>query len=164
MAQLSASIYDYLNRKVDYLAFDGAKPDNGGEAKLTSSLIVDGGSGALTTGIQKLVQRFLLELLTEKGSLQYQPDRGTLFITYARTGYIRTTAQLISAFNSAELDVANNLRLEENFNTDPLDERYESANLLSATLNGDTAFLSIRVNSKAGESRSVIYPLRVTTV
>ena len=60
--------------------------------------------------------------------------------------------------------MANNLRLEEDFNTDPLDERYESANLLSATLNGDTAFLSIQVNSKAGESRSVIYPLRVTTV
>jgi len=164
MAELSASIYDYIGRTVDYLAFDGAKPDNGGEAKLSPAMVMPGKSGALTTGIQKLVQRFILELLTEKGSLQYQPSRGTLFMTYLRIGYIRTTSQLIALFNSSELDIRNNLRLEEDFVNDPLDERYANAELLSATLSGDMAYLSIRIHSQAGDSRSVIYPLRVTTV
>jgi hypothetical protein len=159
MTQLSAPISAYVGRTVDMLAFDDAKAT--GEAKLTQALVQPQQSGALTTGIQKLVQRFLIELLTERGSLEYLPDRGTFFITQVRAGSIRTSQELFVAFSSAELDLRNNLRLEDNASTDPLDEQYGSATLLAASLSGDTASLSIEVTSAAGTSRKVIYPLRV---
>lgn len=159
---LEATIYEYVNRTVDYLAFDGANPD--AEVQLTPSFLLPGQSGALTTGIQKLVQRFLLELLTEKGSLQYTPGRGTVFMTQLRLGYIRTTAQLIALFNTVELDIRNSLRLEENFEKDPADERFKQAELISASLSGDRAYLNIKVLSQAGTSRTVIYPLRITAI
>lgn len=161
MSQLSGTVQRYQGRTIDYLAFDDAKLK--GDALLSQSLVKQGQSGAITTGIQKLVQRFLLELLTETGSLDYQPDRGCLFISELRAGRIRTSAALFSAFTSAELDVRNHLRNEDTYN-DPDDERYQRATLVSASLFGDQAFLNIRVLSVAGESREVIYPLRVSAV
>ena len=162
MAQLSASVAAYAGRTVDMLAFDDAKAS--GEAKLSQTLVKPQQSGALTTGIQKLAQRFLVELLTEKGSLEYLPDRGTFFITQIRAGIIHTSQELFAAFSAAELDVRNNLRLEDDIDNDPLDEQYRSANLLTASLFGDTASLTIEVFSAAGTSRTIIYPLRVATV
>lgn len=158
MAALSANIKDYQGRTVDYLAFDDAKAS--GEALLTQQLVKAGGSGALITGIEKLVQRILLELLTEQGSLEYAPSRGTFFMTLLRLGQVRTSQSLFSSFSSAELDVRNNITGDET-SSDPRDERYGSVELLNASLLGDTATLSIRVTSLAGESRTVIYPLRV---
>lgn len=159
MSQLSGTVQQYQGRTIDYLAFDDAKAK--GDALLSQALIKPGQSGAITTGIQKLVQRFLLELLTEAGSLDYQPGRGCLFITRVRAGLINTSASLFSAFATAELDIRNNLRNEDTFN-DPDDERYQRATLISASLSGDKAFLNIRVLSVAGESREIIYPLRVS--
>jgi len=161
MTQLSAGVKDYVGRTVDFLAFDDAKAS--GDTLLTQALVQPGQSGALITGIEKLVQRFLLELLTEQGSLDYMLNRGTFFMTALRSGIVRTSQDLFSTFSSAEVDVRNNLRQEEDI-TDPADERYGSAKLLAASLFGDTATLSIQVNSVAGESRTVIYPLRIAAV
>lgn len=159
MTQQSGTIQQYLGRTIDVLAFDNAKVS--GEAQLSQSLVLPGQSGAVITGIQKLVQRFLIELLTEAASLNYQPLRGTQFITAIRAGVVRTSADLFSQYTLAELDVRQNLQAEESA-TDPKDERYSSAELLSASLFGDTATLRINVVSVAGESRKVIFPLRVS--
>ncbi len=156
---LSASIQSYVGRTVDYLAFDEAKLTR---TRLTQRLVLPGQSGALIAGIEKLTQRFLLELLTEQGSLEYQPSRGTFFITEIRAGAIRTSQQLISSFSSAELTLRNSL-VQEELDSDPADERYRSAVLNSAAVSGDTATLDITLSSQAGESRTVIYPLRINT-
>lgn len=158
MTRLSTSVIDYKNRKVDMLAFDDAKAS--GEALVTQALLQPNSGGALTTGINKLVQRFILELLTERGSLQYQPDRGTFFMTQFRSGIIQTSQALFSAFSTAEVDLKKNLKLEES-DSDPADERYDSSELLNASLDGDRANLSIKVVSRAGESITFIYPLRI---
>lgn len=160
--QLTATVRDYVGRTVDYLAFDNARVT--GDALLNQALIQPGQTGALITGIEKLVQRFLLELLTEQGSMEYQPNRGTFFMTALRYGMVQTSGELFAEFSTAELDVREKLRLEEDFVNDPADERYAEAVLLSASLSGDTATLSIRVSSVAGESRTVIYPLRIAAV
>jgi hypothetical protein len=158
MATLSANVKDYQGRTVDLLAFDGARAS--GDTLLSQELAAPGRPGALITGIEKLVQRVLLELLTEQGSLTYSPDRGTFFMTSLRLGQVRTSQALFSAFSSAELDVKINITGDETAE-DPADERYGSVTLLSVSLLGDTATLSIRVTSLAGEGRTVIYPLRV---
>jgi hypothetical protein len=158
---LSASVQTYVGKTVDLLAFDNAKAT--GEALLSQQLVLPGQSGALIAGIEKLVQRFLLELLTERGSLIYDPSRGTFFMTRIRAGFLRTSQDLFSEFSTAEVELRNVLRLEE-ADTDPPDERYANATLLSADLSGDTATLQIQVSSQAGTSRKVIYPLRVTAI
>jgi len=160
MTQLTATVREYAGRTVDLLAFDGMTLQ--GEALLEPTLA--SGSGALVTGIQKLAQRFLIELLTEQGTLDYALNRGTLLMTQFRSGVLRTSQDLFSAFSSAEVDVRNNLRLEEDSTVDPADERYGSAQLLGATLLGDTATLRIQLTSAAGESRTIIYPLRATAL
>jgi len=159
MTQLSGTVQQYQGRTIDYLAFDDAKAT--GDALLSQLLVKPGQSGAIIAGIQKLVQRFLLELLTEAGSLTYQPQRGCFFITEIRAGLVNTSAALFSAFSAAESDIRDNLRNEDKF-SDPDDERYQRSTLLSASLSGDQAILNIRVLSVAGESRDVIFPLRVS--
>lgn len=161
MSELSATVIDYAGRTVDYLAFDDAQL--GSEALLSQVLVKPGKSGSLITGILKLVQRFLLELLTEQGSLTYTPERGTLFMTALRMGVVRTSQDLFSTFSSAEAELRIKLKLEETVN-DPADERYGSATLLSASLFGDTANLNIQINSLSGDSRNIIFPLRITAI
>lgn len=159
MTQLSGTLSQYGGRTVDFLAFDDMKVN--GDTQLTQALVLPGQTGALITGIEKLVQRFLLELLTERGSLQYTPQRGTLFLTKIRAGMINTSQALFAVFNAAELELRNTLKMEENKLTEPADERYKQATLLAASLLGDVATLSIQVQSMEEESRTVIYPLRV---
>lgn len=157
---LSGTIPQYAGRTVDFLAFDGARPV--GDTQLSPVLVQPEQSGALTTGIEKLVQRFLLELLTEKGSLHYDLTRGTFFMTQIRAGFLRTSQDLFAAFSSAEVELRTNLQQEEDLTTDPADECYRSASLLAASLFGDMATLSIRILSMADEDRTIIYPLRVS--
>jgi hypothetical protein len=160
MTQLSGTLHQYVGRTVDVLAFDDAKAT--GDALLTQTLVQPGQSGALITGIEKLVQRFLLELLTEQGSMPYALARGTFFMTQIRAGMLSTSQDLFAAFGAAELEIRTNLRTEEDVATNPADERYKSASLLAASLQGDLAVLTIQVMSVADVSRTVIYPLRVS--
>jgi hypothetical protein len=159
MTQLSGTTAQYGGRTVDFLAFEDMKVS--GDTQLTQALVLSGQGGAVITGIEKLVQRFLLELLTERGSLQYTPDRGTLFITKIRAGMVSTSQALFAVFNAAELELRNTLKMEEDKLIEPADECYKQATLLAASLLGDFATLSIQVQSMAEESRTIIYPLRV---
>jgi hypothetical protein len=67
MTQLSGTVQQYVGRTSDLLAFDDAAIQ--GNALLTQTLVKPGQGGALIAGIEKLVQRFILELFTEKGSI-----------------------------------------------------------------------------------------------
>lgn len=159
MTQLSGTTAQYGGRTIDFLAFENMKAS--GDAQLTQALVLPGQAGALITGIEKLVQRFLLELLTERGSLHYDLQRGTFFITKIRAGMISTSQSLFAVFNAAELELRNTLKMEEDKLNEPADECYKQATLLAASLLGDFATLSIQVQSMAEESRTIIYPLRV---
>lgn len=152
------TVSQYADRTVDMLAF----PEIPGSPTYQSAqtLVAPGFSGAVVTGIRKLFQRYLLELLTEAGSMPYAPNRGTQFMTRLRYGFVRTTQELHATFVEAETDVRVNLQLEESQN-DPDDERYDSSKLLNATLSGDSVMLTIQVVSLAGDELTVIQPLTV---
>lgn len=152
------SISDYLDRTVDVMAYQGVVPS--GEALLSPDLITADNGGMVCTGTQKLAQRFLLELLTEKGSIPYQEDRGCEFITDARNGVFRTAADVLASFSAALLDIENNL-LEEEADDEPDDEKYASAEVLSVSLATNVAAVTVRVTSVAGSSRKVILPIHV---
>lgn len=152
------TLKDYVGRSVDLYALADAPGRSDG---LSSQVIVSpSNQGQLIAGIRKLFQRFVVELLTEQGSLTYKADRGTLFIPKIRIGSIRTTQELYAAFVDAEMDIRVNLQLEE-LQTDPPDERYKSASLEAASLFGDTVTMTIKITSQAGTELTVIYPLNV---
>lgn len=146
-------------RSYDVLAFQGAKPI--GEVQLQQIIFSETAAGMLCTGVQKLAQRFVLELLTEQGSMLYLPDRGTTFMIRFRQGYLRVEADVFIAFYLALNDLELNLTAEE-LATDPFDERYGSATLDSVTILAGTVVLHITLMSLAGTSRAVILPVATT--
>ncbi len=158
---LSSTVIDYKGRTVDYLAFDDIKA--AGDALLTQQLVKPKASGALISGIQKVIQRFLLELLTGAGSLDYLPGRGTMLMPALQAGVIRTTQDLFSYFNVAAKTAKENVVAEE-IDSDPDDERIADVTLLSASLLGDTAVINISFVTVAGDSLTVLYPLRVSAI
>lgn len=157
----TAKTSDYTGRKVDILAFDGAYSDV--LFPLEQSLYGKSyASGKVCAGIQKLTQRWLIELLTPLGSLPYLPDRGSNFINQARSGRIRTEADASSAFYFALERVATNLITEDSNGTYPDDEKYKDASLISIKIEtGSKLSLSVRLDSLAGESRIFVVPLTV---
>lgn len=161
MAQLSATVDQYLGRTVDLLLYDGMAV--GADTLLTPALVLPGQSGALITGVQKLVQRFLLELFTELGSMTYASTRGCNFMRDARRGGWRTPTDVEQSFYTSLLNVKRNL-IQDELSTDPDDERFASAKLLSVVVNADSVVLHIQVLSQAGTARKVLFPLRVNNL
>lgn len=150
------SLQDFATRKYDVLAFQ--KVDAAGDSQAGLALYDEDQSGRICTGIQKLSQRWALEFLTEIGSMPYRPERGCDFMTLVRKGRFRSQADIISAFNSSALLITRNLRNEE---TDamPDDERFDSAELLSAAILADYMYLRVMIMSRAGDGRAVILPV-----
>ena len=159
MADQYATLTDYIGRTVDIAAFKGWKPNE--HVQVEQALILPGKSGELITGIEKLLQRFTIELLTEEGTLVYLPERGTGFMTSARTGFWRTTGDVQDAFSLSLIDIRNNLQAEES-TSDPDDERFDNAELLSVSLFGDSVTLSVKIISLAGTTFTAILPITVT--
>jgi len=149
---------DYAGRKLDVLAFDGATLK--GETLLDQVLARPGAGGKITAGVQKLAQRFLLELLTEEETLPYNPSRGCLFMFEARAGYFQTHLDVIGAFARAVSAIRRNLANDET-DDDPEDERFASAELKSVSLAAGTARLYVELLSQAGTARTVLLPLDI---
>lgn len=154
MTDLSA----YAGRTIDVLAFRGATPN--GEVLLAESLADASSSGEICTGIQKLAQRFLLEMLTEVGTIAYAPLRGTELLTSLLSGKARSTLDVQAIFALAELQARVNLAGEES-EDDPADERYSQTTLLSVTLSPGKVVLRTQLESQAGESVEVILPISI---
>lgn len=153
------SVADYAGRTYDVLAFRGAAAR--GEVRLDQSLFGADAAGTICTGIQKLAQRFVLELLTERGSLPYSPARGTTFMTRLRQGRLRSEADVFVAFGFALNDLELSLTAEE-AGTDPDDERFASASLDKVFIEPGVVVLHVTVLSRAGTARKVILPVATT--
>lgn len=115
----------------------------------------------LCTGIEKLSQRFLIELLTDVGSIPLQPTRGTKLLAEFRAGRIRTELDVITTFNFAAAAAVSRLQLIESIR-DPADERIAQARLDRVVLRRQVAELHITITSRAGAQRSL--PLPITTL
>lgn len=150
------TLQDYTTRRYDLLGFENVKPV--GETKLNLVLFSDQNSGQICTGIQKLAQRWLLEFLTEAGSMVGRKNRGCAFMSEVRTGRLRTQTDLFYSFALSELTVRQNLRTEE---TDemPDDERIGNASLLSLAFLPGYAQIKVVITSLAGTTREVILPV-----
>lgn len=150
------SLVDYAGRSYDFLALQNIKAR--GDARLGLELAKQGDSTYICVGVQKLAQRWLLEFLTERGSMPGLPARGTDFMTRVRQGRIRTEAALRAAFAFAEYDARVNLQKEEEI-TWPDDERLAGVNLISVAFLPGYANLRVGIASRAGVLRDIILPI-----
>lgn len=151
---------EYLNRKFDVLAFNGAKPS--GDMQLSQSLFSYATSGTVCTGIQKLAQRWLLEFLTEQGSMPFHmAERGSNFLFWVRRGFIRSEADVRAYFNFAAQQVRSNLLNEESADMRD-DERLQSAALMQIQILDGSLALVVNVRSLAGDTRQVVLPINIT--
>lgn len=150
------SIQDYANRKYDFLAFRNVAP--GRERQLGLALYSADSSGQICVGIQKLAQRWVLEFLTETGTLRGLPERGCAFMASLRTRNLRTPQDIVFAFNAAALEIERQLKNEE-YPEMPDDERYESASLTNVTFYPGYLALNVMIESVAGEARAAILPI-----
>lgn len=112
--------------------------------------------GTTVSGAGKLVQRFLIELLTPRGSDVYRPQRGSIFLTEWQNG-ITTEARLMQIFGLSEQQVRLQLQNEET-SDDPDDERYVDASITKLEIASNQLRLYLTVNSRAGAA-TVIVPL-----
>lgn len=150
------SLADYAGRSYDFLALQNVKAR--GDSRLGLELAKQGDSTYICVGIQKLTQRWLLEFLTELGSMPGLPARGTDFMTRVRQGRIRTEAALRAAFAFAEYDARINLQKEEEI-TWPDDERLAGVDLLAVAFLPGYANLRVGITSRAGAARDIILPV-----
>jgi hypothetical protein len=162
------SLQDYAQRKYDYLALQNVKSK--GDSLLGLTLFTPDTSGKICVGVQKLAQRWLLEFLTETGSMPGKPTRGCDFIRQARTGGFRTRFDIKTVFAASSVIVRRNL-IGEEYAGMPDDERFSDASLIGFTVlptysvdqkSGTTAvYLNMRVKiiSRAEDDYSIIFPI-----
>jgi hypothetical protein len=150
------ALSDYANRRYDFLALQNISRER--ETRLGLELFDSDGRGQICVGVQKLAQRWLLEFLTELGSMPGLPARGCNFMTLVRQGRLRSQSSVVSAFNFAAYDVRVALATEED-DTWPNDERISDAVLLSVAFLPGYANLRVNIVSRAGTTRAIILPV-----
>ena len=155
------SVAQYIGRQVDLLAYDGDL--TGGRTPLLMRLAAEDHGGKVTTGLQQLAQRLLVELFTIRGSMVHFPERGCDFLAQAMRGEFRTPLDVFAGFASALLDIRQQLLLQET-EDDPLDERFEDAELTKVELSASTGmrlWISIKSRAPAGSATYVV-PLAIS--
>lgn len=115
-------------------------------------------SGKTASGLLKLCQKFVVELLTERGSVPYLPNKGSKFINRLRFGDIATEQDLTVAFSASLPELRTNLRAQEN-SSDPDNERYGSATLQKVIISPDLVEVRIAIRSRSGATASLTVPL-----
>jgi len=139
--------------------YDLAAFNDLGNGQPAAQFLADNKGGTLIFGSTKLGQRVALELLTEAGSLPFATTRGTLFITYLRTGAL-TEMDVLVAFAAARLALRSNLQNEET-DDDPPDERFLDAVVDRVVVTQGSVSLVVSVSSRAGLVEVLVLPVMI---
>lgn len=142
-----------MSKTIDIFAFK----DNKGA--LDMQLLEDG--GYVCTGIQKLIQNWVILFLTPKGSVTFDPERGSTFVP--ETQHARTEYAINTAFIFANDDVVTQLKSNEAEDQSD-DERIQSAELKDIAFFGNEVSISVKITSQSGDSREVVLPVNTNPV
>jgi len=115
-------------------------------------------NGQTLTGMAKLSQRFILELMTGKNSVPLSTE-GCNFVARLKAG-VASETDVFLAFHSSLGDVAKLLASQES-STDTPDEQLASVAVISLLLDASSGSLSLalRLRNKAGVTHRVSLPL-----
>ena len=156
---------DYSNRQVDIEVLQTILKPAGNTAMKFS---ITSSSPKAVTGMQKLVQRYTLLLLTQLGTVRFATDQGTTFMSDLIRGAGQNSGQVAAVVAFANLSVMQELQVEDQ-NTDlygeiPSDEQLKSATLLDFTVNTVTGVLSLSIQLLNYAGSAYTYVLPVTAI
>ena len=117
----------------------------------------------IVTGIEKLIQRYALLFLNALGSTKFRPDHGTNLIPRAAKGLIYSRSTLESAAAEANLFASRQIRLADEGDDIPDDERLVSSEITDLVFVRTAAQvkISIRLTTAAGQSYVYIIPVNM---
>lgn len=113
------------------------------------------GSSKTVSGIRRLAQRVLLELLTDHGSMPYQSRRGCTFVRRCRAGM--SEYDVIVAFAAARSRIKRLLKTDVTADT-PKNEQLADMRLGGIFLGNGQLIAAVLVISRAGDAVQVDTP------
>lgn len=150
---------DYSNRTLDVHIFQGVNPY--GAASVDPSF---GRISNYCTGVQKLVQRYAILLLTTLGSQPNFPDFGTALLTnITQTTYNLNNSDLGHLFNFASAKVIGIMQNYQRANKGiPEDEQLNTAVLNNVSFSNGTVYFDVQIYPVNRDALSFVLPLPLT--
>jgi hypothetical protein len=149
----------YNGRTIDLWLFQKQEKPSG---PLPQSLFIPV-PGYICTGIEKLIQRWLIEFNTELGSFEFLPTRGCTFLREFKRGRLRSEIDILAEFGFSADQIFNTI-VGSTSDTAPSDEQLAAAELTEISILADQLQLSIAITSVAGTSRQVILPIQFSVI
>lgn len=153
---ITGSTTNYSGRKVDLHIFQGVNPN-----KLSPVTPSFGKISNFCSGIQKLIQRFAIALMTDLGSQPNYPDFGTkLMSTLNNRNMLFNKADLYPIFNFAAYKVVSEFRDYQAKNYDiPDDEKLNTAYLSDIIISNDSIAFKVTIIPVSGDTTEFLIPL-----
>ena len=117
----------------------------------------------MTTGIEKLAQRFAQLFLTQAGTVKNRDTEGTDFMTLLGSGRIYDDNTLRSAAAAANKAVFNQMRTEDLALNTPDDEMLASSTITELKLDRSTATVSVTFALVTAAGDKYVYTIPVET-
>lgn len=111
-------------------------------------------------GIQKLIQRYIITLLTVSGSQPHDPLFGTNFLSKVKRSNLTTLNDLTHIFNFANFDVISTFKEYQSAHPNlPADEQLDTAVIDSIDSTQDSVTFKIKIYTMAGETVDFVVPI-----
>jgi hypothetical protein len=117
-------------------------------------------SGASVAGPQKLAQNFIAELMTQKGSVRFDPDYGCRLPNELRGYNMLSLGDLHGVLARGINDVVMNIRGRERM-TDTPDEMLAEATIVDMKQRLDDVIVSLRLRTEAKSDLVVQLPVEI---
>jgi hypothetical protein len=155
---ISSKVTDYSGRKVDISILRTPQPTAVGSHPVSLAF---GKNAQLCAGVQKLVQRYAIILLSNIGSQTEYPNFGTRFLLTLQQGLSPVDAlrarQIFSLANYTASNIIKNYQITA---TDlPQDEQLDSSSLIDIVLYAGSASFSVQITTLAGDVIDFLIPL-----
>jgi hypothetical protein len=110
-------------------------------------------SGAYASGVAKLLQNVIAELMTRRGSVRFDPGYGCDLVDQIGVTNISSLAEVGHTLNVAILDITDNIR-SRMIGNEPLDGLLEKIVIEQMQQEYDRVIAVLKIHSRAGEKVS----------
>jgi hypothetical protein len=117
----------------------------------------------IVTGVEKLLQRYVLIFLSELGTCHVDEGRGTRIMADVSNGRIYDEATLTTSAAEANMLTRDQIAADDSDSESPSDERLSNSEVTSVSLDKQTATarISVRITTEAGDSLDYIIPVGI---
>lgn len=152
---ISGTSINYSGKKIDLHIMQGVK------APLTTDIAPSFGTiSNYCTGVQKLIQRYMIMLLTELGTQETYPDFGSDFLTkLTSSSSVFNISDIQHIFAFANDKVSNEIIAYQIDNVLPEDEQLNVASLIDVISANGGVSLKIQIITQSQDAVEFIIPL-----